>query len=412
VQPRRLVYAAGLLLSFVLGGFLSPLATRAEDARPELTAFWKAWDLAHEHFVYRDALVGERMVRGAIAGMIDALGDDGHTRYLSPEDVRRERQAARGRYDGIGAEVNVRDGRPIIVAPLEGSPAERAGLRAGDAVVAVDGEDVSALSLSELVDRVRGPRGSSVTLTVVRSSEPAGIDVAITRGEIRISPVSWSMVPGASVAHIRINRFAASTTDELKAAIREARDGGAEALLVDLRNNPGGQLSQVVASASQFLTEGDVLVEENARGERKGYPVQSGGLATDLPLVVLINRGSASASEIFAGAIQDHQRGQIVGERSFGTGTVLFPYDLPDGSQLYLGVAQWLTPQGRVIRKVGIKPDVPVGLSGDAQPLSPRRERSMSVAELLGQSDAQLLKGLELLGRLPSEPARELQPAA
>jgi carboxyl-terminal processing protease len=412
VHPRRLLYAGGLVLAFLLGSVVSPLATRAQDARPELTAFWTAWDLAHEHFVYRDALIAERLLQGAIAGMVDALGDSGHSRYLSPEDVRRERQSARGRYDGIGAEVNMRDGRAVVVAPLEGSPAERAGLRAGDGIVAVDGQDVTSLSLSELVEKVRGPRGSTVTLTVVRATDPNGLDVAIARGEIRVSPVSWTMVPGAAVGHIRINRFGPNTTDELKGAIRSAREGGAEALVIDLRNNPGGQLSQAVASTSQFLTEGDVLLEENARGERKSYPVHPGGLATDLPIVVLINRGSASASEIFAGAIQDHGRGQVVGERTFGTGTVLFPYDLPDGSQLYLGVAQWLTPQGRVIRKVGVKPDVAVALSGDAHPLSPRLERTMSPAELLAQPDAQLLTGLELLGRPPVEPARELRPAA
>src|SRR5262245_52811380 len=291
------------------------------------------------------------MLQGAIAGMVDALGDEGHTRYLSPEDVKRERQAARGRYDGIGAEVNMRDGHPVVVAPMEGSPAERAGLRAGDGIVAVDGQDATLLSLSQLVEKVRGPRGSTVTLTVVRAGDPTGVDLAITRDEIKVSPVSWTMVPGTAVGHIRINRFAGATTQELKDALRAARDGGAEALVIDLRNNPGGQLQQVVSSASQFLSDGDVLLEENASGERKSYPVQPGGMATDLPVVVLINRGSASASEIFAGALQDHGRGKIVGERSYGTGTVLLPYDLPDGSQLYLGVAQWLTPQGRVIRK-------------------------------------------------------------
>jgi carboxyl-terminal processing protease len=411
VQPRRLLYAAGLVLAFALGTITTPLSTQAQDARPELTAFWKAWDLAQEHFVYRDALVTEKMIQGAIGGMIDALGDDGHTRYLSPQDVQRERAAQRNRYDGIGAEVNMRGGRPFVVAPIEGSPAARAGLRAGDTIVAVDGEDVTALSLSELVDKVRGPRGSTVRLTVVRLNDSANVEIAIERDEIRISPVTWTMVPGAAVGHIRINRFVGGTTDELKDAIRGARGQGAEALVIDLRNNPGGQLGQVVASASQFLTEGDVLLEENAKGERKSYPVQPGGLATDLPVAVLINRGSASASEIFAGALQDHARGQIVGERSFGTGTVLLPYDLPDGSQLLLGVAQWLTPNGRAIRKIGIKPDVPVALTGDAQPLSPREERGLSARELLAQQDAQLLKGLEVLGRLP-EPARELVPAA
>jgi carboxyl-terminal processing protease len=327
---RRLIYAAGLIAAFSIGAVVSPVASFAQTARPELAAFWKAWDLAHEKFVYRDALVSEKMVQGAIRGMIDALGDDGHTRYLSPEDVKLERSSQRGRYDGIGAEVNIRGGRPIIVAPIEGSPAERAGLRAGDAVIAVDGQDTASISLSELVEKVRGPRGSTVVLTIVRPNESNGVDVPIERGEIKVAPVTWAMVPAVPVAHVRINRFAAGTTDELKKAIEGARAEGAEALVLDLRNNPGGLLNQAVSSVSQFLKEGDVLLEENSDGVRKGFAVQKGGIAVDFPMVVLINKGSASASEIFAGAMQDHERARIVGEKSFGTGTVLTPHDLPD----------------------------------------------------------------------------------
>jgi carboxyl-terminal processing protease len=408
--PRRFVYAAGLAIAFCLGAVVSPVATLAQTARPELAAFWKAWDLAHEKFVYRDALVSDKMVQGAIRGMIDALGDDGHTRYLSPEDVKLERSSQRGRYDGIGAEVNIRGGRPIIVAPIEGSPAERAGLRAGDTVIAVDGVDVGTISLSELVEKVRGPRGSTVVLTIVRPLESTGVDVPIERGEIRVAPVTWAMVPGVPVAHVRINRFATGTTEELKKAIEGARAEGAEALVLDLRNNPGGLLNQAVSSVSQFLSEGDALLEQNADGQRKGFPVQAGGVALDIPMVVLINKGSASASEIFAGAMQDYERAKIVGEKSFGTGTVLTPLDLPDGSQLYLGSAQWLTPKGRVIRKVGIKPDVAVGAVGDGQPLSPREERLMSVTGFLARNDTQLLQGLDLLGFTPREV--ELVPAA
>jgi carboxyl-terminal processing protease len=408
---RNILYAAGLALAFALGAIVSPVTTLAQTARPELAAFWKAWDLAHEKFVYRDALVPEKMVQGAIRGMIDALGDDGHTRYLSPDDVKLERSSQRGRYDGIGAEVNIRGGRPIIVAPIEGSPAERAGLRAGDAVIAVDGQDVSSVSLSELVEKVRGPRGSTVVLTVVRPNESTGVDVPIQRGEIRVTAVTWTMVPGVPVAHIRINRFAATTTEELKTAIAGARAGGAEALVLDLRNNPGGLLNQAVSSVSQFLGDGDVLLEEGADGQRKSYPVQAGGLAVDLPMVVVINGGSASASEIFAGAMQDYGRAKVVGEKSFGTGTVLSPQDLPDGSQLYLGVAQWLTPKGRVIRKVGIKPDEPILPIGGDHPLSPREERLMSVAGFLERNDVQLMKALDVLGHWPRRPV-VLAPAA
>lgn len=411
MRARRLIYSAGLVVAFALGSVMSPLTAIAQVARPELTAFWKAWDLAHERFVYRDALVAEKLVQGAIRGMVSALGDDGHTRYLSPHDVRLERASMRGRYDGIGAEVNLRNGRPIIVAPIEGSPAERAGLRAGDTVVAVDGLDVGSVSLNELVEKVRGPRGSTVILTVIHLHETNPVEVTVERGEVRVSPVTWTMLPGTPVAHVRINRFAANTPAELKRAVEDARLAGAEALVVDLRNNPGGLLNQAVSTASQFLSEGNVLLEENAKGDKKTYAVEAGGIATDIPIVVLINRGSASASEIFAGAMQDHERARVVGEKSFGTGTVLSPLDLPDGSQLYLGVAQWLTPKGRIIRKVGIKPDVPVTAAADAVPLSPREAKLMTVNELLMRNDAQLLKGLEMLGKRPKWEL-ELVPAA
>jgi carboxyl-terminal processing protease len=390
VKSPRLTQLLALVFAFALGAAasrgLDVYEARAEAVRPDLGLFWQAWDLAQRDFVYRDALQNQRLVYGAIRGMVDALGDDGHTRFLTPDDVKTERSSMRGQFEGIGAEVNLRGGRPVVIAPIEDSPAER-----------VDGDDVSALTLTELVARVRGPRGTAVKLTVIHPGESTTAEIEITREQVTVRSVTAALVPGTSIGHLRVNRFGPSTSKELVEAIKQLRAEGADRLVLDLRNNPGGLLHEAISAASQFLREGNVLLEEDAKGERKPFPVASGGLALDIPIVVLINRGSASAAEIFAGAIQDQQRGPVVGERSFGTGTVLTPFNLDDGSQIYLGTSQWLTPGGRVIRKAGIQPDVAVQMPAGARPISPREERALPAEVLAGRNDAQLRKAIELL---------------
>jgi carboxyl-terminal processing protease len=401
MSSRRLTYVLALIFAFALGATTSRgldiYEAHAAAERPDLGLFWQAWDLAQKEFVYRDGLQTEKMVYGAIRGMVDALGDDGHTRFLTPDEVRTERSSIRGQFDGIGAEVNLRGGRPVVIAPIEDSPAERAGLLAGDTIVMVDGDDVSTLTLTELVNRVRGPRGSVVKLTVIHPGESTTAELEITRAEVTVRPVTWALVPGTTIGHLRVNRFGPTTSKELIAAIGQLREEGADRLVLDLRNNPGGLLHEAVATTSQFLKDGNVLLEENAKGERKPFAVAPGGVALDLPIAVLINRGSASAAEIMAGAIQDQKRGPIVGERSFGTGTVLTPFNLDDGSQIYLGTSQWLTPEGRVIRKAGIQPDVAVPMPAGARPISPREQRVLPAEVLAERNDAQLKRAIELL---------------
>jgi carboxyl-terminal processing protease len=211
------------------------------------------------------------------------------------------------------------------------------------------------------------------------------------------------MLPGTDVALIRLSQFSANAEEQLVTAIREAEGTGASSLIVDVRNNPGGLLEQAIKVTSQFLEDGYVLQQEDAQGNRKPYRVKRGGLATEIPMVVLINQGSASSAEIFAGAIQDHERGTVVGETTFGTGTVLQPFVLDDGSGLMLGTSQWLTADGRLIRKQGIEPDITVELSLTTDLLQPREVEEMSAAELLEIEDEQLLKALELLGAIPVE---------
>lgn len=389
-------FGAGL---FVGGAnLLSPCITRTADQPQQFDIFWEAWNLVQNNFVDRSALDPTQLTYGAIRGMVEALGDTGHTSYLTPEQREDRLTSIEGRFTGIGAQLGEEQGLPIIVAPFDGSPAQEAGIKPGDVIVAVNGEEVTGLTLTEIAEKVRGPADSQVTLTLFRPEENRSLEIVVIRGEITIPAVSWTMVPETGVALIRLSQFGAQATEEIVAAVNAARAAGATSLLVDVRNNPGGLLDQAISVTSQFLKGGDVLVEEDAEGNRNAYPVEAGGQATDLPLVVLVNPGTASSSEIFAGAIQDQKRGEVVGQTTFGTGTVLQPYTLQDGSELLLGTKQWLTPNGRLIRNQGIQPDEVVELPLGADLLTPALIREMSLADIRASQDAQLQKALELLG--------------
>ena len=387
----------------ILGGsrILEPGVVRAQAQPAEFEVFWQVWNLAHRHFIDQEALDTTRLTYGAINGLIQALGDEGHTRFLTPEEVARQRTDISGSFFGIGARVGIEDGLPVIVSPFDGSPAEEAGVKAGDIIIEVDGQDVTGMSLSETVDLIRGERGTPVTLTVFRPDISESLEITITRDEIKIPAASWAMIPGTDVAVIRLSQFSANLDDNVKEAVQQANEAGAAAFILDVRNNPGGLLDQAIQVTSEFLSSGNVLLQEDANGNRDGFEVRPDGVATDIPIVVLINEGSASSSEIFAGAIQDHERGVVIGETTFGTGTVLRNFELDDGSALLLGTSQWLTPDGRLIRKQGIEPDVTVDLPVGANLIAPTELEEMTVAELLESEDLQLLKALEVLDALP-----------
>ncbi len=379
------------------GIFSEPGVARTKDQPQEFSAFWQAWNIVHRHFVDRDALEANTLTYGAIRGMIQSLGDEGHTIFLTPEEAEQQASDISGIYSGIGAQLGMDEGLPIIVAPFDGSPAIKAGVKAGDIIIEVDGKDVTTQPMYEIVALIRGEAGTDVTLTLLRPAKGRTLEITITRGEIDAPAVAWAMVPGENVALIRLSQFSDGASKDVADAIKEAKEAGAKALIFDLRNNPGGLLQEAVKVTSQFLTEGNVLQQEDADGKRTAYPVRKGGVAPDIQMVVLVNRGSASSSEILAGAMQDHQRALIVGETTFGTGTVLQPFTLDDGSELLLGTSQWLTSRGRLIRKHGIEPDMPVDLPVDAQALYPSEVKQLTPQEVSQSSDAQLLKALELL---------------
>lgn len=391
-----------LLGTGIAGGVLLERNVLAATPLPNTTADFQlideAWQTVLRHYVERTAVTDQRLTYGAISGLIDGLGDTGHSRFLSPEMVQEQRNYTAGEFEGIGAYVESQNGYTVIVAPIDNSPAQKAGLQPGDMIIGVDGEDVTALSLEEVVQRVLGPADSQVVLTILTPSTGKEREVTVTRAKIALENVTWQQLPGTQIAHIRMSAFSEGVSQDLQKALTDVQAAGLQGVILDLRNNPGGLLSEAIDTASQFLPEGTaVLQREDAQGNRETETAVRGGAGLDIPLVVLINQGSASASEIVAGALQDSRRATLLGETTFGTGTVLNEFGLSDGSALLLATEQWLTPSGRVIWHSGVVPDTVVPLSLDTQLLRPEAERQLTAAELASNADTQLLQALQQL---------------
>jgi len=318
---------------------------------------------------------------------------------MTPEMVQEQHNYTAGEFEGIGAYVEMRDGFVTVVSPIDNSPAQAAGVLAGDVVTAVDGKDVSGLSLQEVVQMILGPAGTTVTITFFRPETSEELTLAIERARIELQNVTWAMLPGTTVALVRIAGFSERVGADLKASIDAAEAQGATGLILDLRNNPGGLLSEAINVASQFLPPDTVVVlRQDAKGDVKEEPVSAGADRTDLPLIVLVNQGSASASEIVSGALQDYKRATLVGETTFGTGTVLNEFPLSDGSAILLATEQWLTPKGRVIWREGIVPDEVVDLNGPVQLLVPETAGDLTPEDMAASPDTQVLRALQLLG--------------
>lgn len=392
------VAAAPALSQFGVGTSLGvPSGAPSEEVAEIFRPFWEAWNIVAERYVDPEAVDPQAMTYGAIRGMLDVLGDVGHTRFLTPEERQLEQTGLAGEFAGIGAEVaQDDDGRIVIIAPLEGSPAEAAGIQAGDVIVRINGEPTENMDLTEAILKVRGEPGTEVTLTVIHPGQTELTEITITREEIEIPGASWTMLPG-NVAYIRLNQFSANLHDELVRILEEAEQQNAERYLIDVRNNPGGLVDQVVAVTSEFLPEGIVFIQRSRGGQREEFRVRGGAMVPDAPMVVLSNEGSASAAEIFAGALKDQGRATVVGETTFGTGTVLNTFALSDGSALLLGVAEWLTPNGHLIKGNGIEPDMQVALPPEVQPFSPRRAEGLTQEELLELPDTQFVEGYKRL---------------
>jgi carboxyl-terminal processing protease len=350
-----LVLATSCSLRKIGGAAANPTQ---ENVPAEFQRVGEVWQiLKREHFD-RERLDAAALSAGAIRGMLQAVGDP-YASYLNPAQYAVESQDLRGSFEGIGAEVAMRDGRLTIVAPIPGTPAERAGIQPGDVILEIDGETTAAVTLLEAVGKIRGRKGTEVRLLVLHRQSKEPVSITITRGVIPLDSVRFSMLADR-IGHLRISSFTSTTNREVQEALEKSRNLGSVGLVLDLRNNPGGLLSAVVDVTSQFLDSGLVVYEIDAQGRRTDWKVKPGGKGRELPLVVLVNEFSASASEIMAGAIIDQGRGPVVGTTTFGKGSVNNLWPLKDGSAIYFTIARWFTPKGNLIEGEGIAPDVVV----------------------------------------------------
>jgi carboxyl-terminal processing protease len=398
--------ATGVVLGCQLLGAFTPSDKIPAEAAPKFRLMAEAWNTIENVYVDRKAVNPQRLTYGAISGMVDSLGDAGHSRFLSPEMMQQERNFSKGLLEGIGAEVQMKNNQVVIVAPMDDSPAQRSGLKPGDIILKVDGEEVSGLSLEQVSARILGPAGSSVNLTILNPGTGRTMTLTLVRARVILHNVKWQPLPGTGVAHVRIAMFSQGVSKDLRKALKTLQKEKLTGVILDLRNNPGGLFEEAVETTSQFLASGNVVLEKDAAGKVTAIPVQPGGVAIAIPMVVLINGGTASAPEIVAGALRDAGRSRLVGETTFGTGTVLKPFTLSDGSALLLAVEEWLTPAGQVIWHKGISPDVLVPLPPEVPPLFPEAEKGMTITGLRQSHDEQLLRALDLLTNPMKQQAR------
>lgn len=393
------VFLAGLGAGVALDQFLmQPAPATAVDTPTPGSVFDEAWGLIHDRYVDPSKIDDERLMAGAITGMLDTLGDQGHTRYLPPARVAQHNEDLSGTYVGVGIQIELRDDQVVVVAPLDDSPALQAGIRSGDVLTEVNGESVAGWTLEEVVDAVRGPEGSTVSLTFERPGEAQPLMFTLNRTRLALAIVDWVMLPD-QIAHIRIREFNRGASEQLARAIQSAEDAGATSILLDLRNNPGGLVDEVISVSSQFLPpDAPIFISQTRDKAQVVHRAEARARRTSLPVVALVNQGTASAAEILSGALQQNHRGTIVGETTFGTGTVLSQYGLSDGSALLLGTELWLTPNGQLIKDHGITPDYTVTLPEDVPQFHPL---SLRDAPDSYKQDTQVMAGRSLLLNQP-----------
>src|SRR5215208_2827716 len=388
------VLLATALGAYMVGRSQSP-ATPNEKDRESLALYAEALDTIRKNYVDEKNIDPKKETYGAIKGMLETLGDDGHTRFLTPAEREQNDQSLSGTYVGIGVQLEEEKGEIVVAAPIQDSPAEKAGITTDDVLVAVDGKSVRGGDVSEVVENVKGPVGTEVELTVLHEGKKRSYD--LRRAEIDSPVVSWAVIPDSDVAVVFLSSFSDSSAQELQDAFQEARAAGAKRFILDLRNNPGGRLDQAVEMAGYFLKPGSVVyIRKDASGEREEIKVEGDPESTNAPLTVLVNGGSASSAEILAGALRDNGRATVIGETTYGTGTVLSEFALRDGSSILLGVAEWLTPDGDFIRETGIEPDIKVPLKNGAEQITPEGARDLSKGQTLGR-DAQLREAYKKL---------------
>jgi carboxyl-terminal processing protease len=408
VNPRvaRLRFLVAILIAGLIGygigvskiafewqGYKPHLEITSKEPPPsvsnvDFSQFWLVLDKIENNYYDKKAIDPQKVLNGAITGMVSSL-DDPYTMYLPPKQNDDFKDGMAGKFEGIGAELGMKNKQIIIVSPIDGSPAKKAGIKAGDTILKVNNQSVAGWSLNQTVDKIRGKKGTEVTLNILHKDAEKPVDIKITRDTITVkSLTSWtkpvkevesinkdadglSQKADDKIVYIRLSQFGDSTNKEwsdlaLKVNEEIQKDPSIKGIVFDLRNNPGGYLNDAVYIASEFVKDGTAVMQEDKNGNRESYPVSGNGILTEIPLVVLINKGSASAAEIVSGALRDHGRALLVGETSFGKGTIQQAEDFGGGSGLHVTIAKWLTPNGTWVGNgkngKGLEPDVVVSI--------------------------------------------------
>ena len=350
-----------LLISFGVGFYFGE--QQCEICPPEevdFSLFWEAWHVLEERFVDPEKIDYQKMIYGAISGMVQSLKDP-YTIFMTPQETKLFKEEMIGEFEGVGMKIGIRDGELTIIAPLEGTPAQRAGLRAGDKIIKIDDVDARNLTLKEAVRLIRGPKGTEVILTIWREDWVRPREFRIIRDIIEIPSLRWE-IKNDNIAYIKLYNFTEKTPSEFDKMAVEILNSPAQKIILDLRNNPGGYLEVAQHVAGWFLERGQVVVIEERGEERKEYKAKGNAKLLPYPLVVLINQGSASGSEILAGALRDNRGILLIGERTFGKGSIQELVKI-NRSSLKITIARWLTPHGQLIDGVGLEPDIKIEMT-------------------------------------------------
>ncbi len=361
----------------------SIIENKSPENKPavDFSLFWRVWELLKEKYVDKSSLDAQQMVYGAIKGMVKATGDP-YTTFFDPKETKSFSEDIQGSFEGIGAELGVKDEILTVIAPLEDSPAQKAGLRSGDKILKIGDKSTTDITIDEAVDLIRGKKGTEVALTVLHEGEQETREITIIRNTIEIKSVKLEF-KDPNIAYLKLIKFGEETSKEFDAAMNQIISRGSKGIVLDMRNNPGGFLDKSVDIASRLIAKGEVVVsEEDNAGKKESLYTLGGDKLSFLPIVVLINEGSASASEILAGALRDDRQVELIGKKSFGKGSVQELLDLPGKSSIKITVAKWLTPKGDYIMETGINPDIEVDLTLD---------------DFNNQRDPQLDKALEII---------------
>jgi len=380
-----------LLLGIAFGGGFWYGQEQCEICPPsevDMSLFWESWEVLHDKYVNADKLEKQDLIYGAVSGMINSL-EDPYTVFMEPSDAKRFRENVSGDFEGVGMEIGMRNRRLRVVSPLEGTPADKAGFKPGDVILEVNGSSTQDITIEQAVEWIRGPKGTTVTLTVAREGWEESKPIEVERATIEIPSMDWE-VKENNIAHIELKHFTESLSSSFRKAAIDISKKEVDGIVLDLRNNPGGYLSVAQDVAGWFLEGGKVVAVEDFGGDRKNKEYKSKGPGTfsDVPVVVLINQGSASASEILAGALRDQRNVKLIGTKSFGKGSVQELSRLKDESSLKITVAQWLTPNGSLIADKGLEPDIEV---------------EMTEEDYNAQRDPQLQKALDVINNLTNK---------